>query len=53
MKKTLQEQIDNLIKVSVLLLIIGTLTTYLITRLIVKDSSNKVDKSNITIVYKN
>ena len=53
MKKTLQEQIDNLIKVSVLLLIIGTLTTYLITILIVKDSSNKVDKSNITIIYNN
>ena len=53
MKKTLKKQIEELTLISVLLLIIGTITTYAITKMIINKSPNKVDNKDITIIYKN
>ena len=53
MKKTLKEQIRRLFIISILLLVIGSITTYLITKMIVNKNPNKVDDKDITIIYKN
>ena len=55
MKKTLKEQIRELTIISIILLLIGTLTTFLLTKMIITKTPNKADPSiapkNCAIIY--
>ena len=53
MKKTLKEQIRELTIISIILLLIGTLTTFLLTKMIITKTPNKVNDKDIKIIYKN
>lgn len=53
MKKTLKEQIRHLTIISIFLLLIGTLTTFLLTKMIINKTPNKPNEKDITIIYKN
>ena len=47
------EQIRELTIISIILLLIGTLTTFLLTKMIITKTPNKVNDKDITIIYKN